>query len=1095
MSEQLVQAVDNLTSQTTALLEEYRGGKVQMNAQVTQVTALRNEVNTKATQVATNATSADAAKTAANAAKVAAEAAAATATEVSGLNTVTEAVAAALNNIYMAAPRKADFNLRREAAKKAYAGSGVIEPGLHYASGSSSVNEGLWDLNGARDGNRLFWGRNHTSGQSSGSATYYPLLNIDGLALHLEDLGFYHPSDINTIYFPNAPTGAQVYNSTTGETLDYETYLHPFYGNLPATRSEAVSRAWEGLSRYGDFRTNEGWRVSMPERGTFLYNSEGYMELTDTTGLGVGKSALFISSNFNMPLTANTWYDIEITLECAADTVSWARVGGYNMAHTVYPRLRNGHNRIRFLATEDYNLQDTLLVYVGNNGTMKVHNIFMRPATQKVITGRRDLCFVESWPEKVSTRGVLCPRGLVQNTVAYYKGRALRRASACGVALSYGAFGAWDTSGRDYFYLEVASTPQDILDKFVADPDNHCYYDEVDNELYQWRFRVRTVAGCGNEWDSVRPNIINPLAYRNAGSLTRVMPQGKRDTPQHDTDIKASTSYGYYGSNNLYAANTPNNTDRGLYTGSISSATECSDAGEILAIPILLAQRFNQGAYHPSYNPMGCEMFRVDTGWASKFDSPNQPSWAQPRCPKDTFDTRKIGASGGDLTVLAERTNPRGHVTSSYSGRSDMYLYHDTIYAGAVEDLRISARRQDPQETLRKTVNKLMAGTFRGLGTQPLYYLRLDEATTYGSDTLVSLNQVSGHDNIAANGGHMLINGRAFRVKPHTNGYWMKIVEIVGGVEVSGDYTDLFPVSTPNGEYEIVVPFIPTNETDLESTVAPDKNGSMVLRENYGYFNIYTRQDILTPIEDLAIYCKDGMLGTDVTKTIVVNGQDTYEASRKVVSEGYRMFYTIATGTWSVSLTWAGTAGDASRNLVATGNILPGYIRIYMYQHRATQMTPHHSHVPHLATLDRAIASHVGVLDRGARLATGLVKRPLIGTDVPYNQELPVQRYGLYANGAYNVSTYTPVEHFPLSIPAPGNQGTSGFKALPTLIVENGLWHVLLMGEEMIHENGSWNDDSKVSLAGAGTKTNLNGTTVATFRNRTIFPVAIDYLN
>ena len=115
---------------------------------------------------------------------------------------------------------------------------------------------------------------------------------------------------------------------------------------------------------------------------------------------------------------------------------------------------------------------------------------------------------------------------------------------------------------------------------------------------------------------------------------------------------------------------------------------------------ITLVSRLNQGLKHQEFNDNGTKKAIDNNFWYNTGTTFTSKA--------DCFDPSKLLASSGNIA-------------SSVSGRpsNDPYQYHDAIYAGLVEDLRISCRRQDYSRLIEDSVRKDIAGTTRGKGKVP----------------------------------------------------------------------------------------------------------------------------------------------------------------------------------------------------------------------------------------------------------------------------------------------------------------------------------------------------------------------------------------
>lgn len=358
------------------------------------------------------------------------------------------------------------------------------------------------------------------------------------------------------------------------------------------------------------------------------------------------------------------------------------------------------------------------------------------------LLSRQDLAFIEVWHEKVSDKDFVYPNGCVQYVGTTWEGIALVNNV---VSASYSAFGAWEqtpVAGRGLRWSAATAAQRE---KFLRDPDNNFYYDTETGELIQVRWRIRTVAGLGNNWSNVAPNVPAGNALQYANTTAEISAQGNQLNPDGVSDFSASVRF-------VNRASTVGETpaiegDLGVFKARLASFTHGDDPRVHIAIPVALIQRRNQGAYHPVYNPEGCAKFlNVDNSTAA--------FW---------YDTDRTITSTGDCFTF----NTGGSIASAVSGRPDG-LYYDQIATRDIRDLRNDANRiEDKDRYLEKHFRRLVAGQIRGWeqgshlrmvshnGTSTSGYV--NGTKVLGSD--LSLNMTSGSLNkfLPANDQRMVI--------------------------------------------------------------------------------------------------------------------------------------------------------------------------------------------------------------------------------------------------------------------------------------------------------------------------------------------------
>ncbi|QTH70948.1 hypothetical protein [Pseudoalteromonas xiamenensis] len=306
-------------------------------------------------------------------------------------------------------------------------------------------------------------------------------------------------------------------------------------------------------------------------------------------------------------------------------------------------------------------------------------------ATNKVILSRKDFVFLEVWPEKITDKDVVYPLGNVQFGATTWQGMSLLNTL---VEQGYSAFGEWDSNTKGYgsrwSSLSVANR-----NKFLGNPANNIYFDAELGEYVQVRYRVRVVEGVGDMWSG-----LNLVAKGSDSGIFNVVwrsylkLQGKL---LNQTDFGEDLGdVGYIGDNR--------NKDRGTF----GLRTRCQ------GIPIALVQRLNQGAYHPEFNPFGCNKFTQTN--VANYDWYNLPQSFVPTV-ADCFIPATASKVGKHPTF--------GAVASNFTGRHDNFKFHDVIYAGQVEDLRLSAKKLNKENLLSEQIYKGLSGSARGKETLP----------------------------------------------------------------------------------------------------------------------------------------------------------------------------------------------------------------------------------------------------------------------------------------------------------------------------------------------------------------------------------------
>ena len=213
------------------------------------------------------------------------------------------------------------------------------------------------------------------------------------------------------------------------------------------------------------------------------------------------------------------------------------------------------------------------------------------------VINRQDLLGMEVWCEDIETNDAVYPLGNVQYGASTYEGITL---SNTVVAQTYSAFGEWDTATTGYGLKWSTATEAEKL-TFINRKENNIYRDAETGKTIQVRYRARSIAGLGQEWENVT-NVGTSALYFN--TLNFVDPRGQLTT---FNDFKAPADPLFYMRDNVGRTTK----DAGILE--MPSDDTIAHDGKAYFIPIATVDRRNQGAYHPVLNANGCAYFRNAT--------------------------------------------------------------------------------------------------------------------------------------------------------------------------------------------------------------------------------------------------------------------------------------------------------------------------------------------------------------------------------------------------------------------------------------------------------------------------------------------------
>lgn len=658
----------------------------------------------KATQAAASATSAAQSKTDAQTLK----------TQTEALANETKQVAEEIKSgsyvgwqIYCQS--EANMKAARMLASEQFAASGFVHYGRGYTGSSPAngtlINEGLWSRTvEASLANALLMGRTSPTSNNGTSKTLFPVTNIAGFISNLffnENGGNY----TSAIKFPDAPNGTVVYDSTgncrgSGKaTLDLTKDVDPKYGNVAADVNEAVGRAFEGQIKNGDFRDNTvSWGVS---NSATMVMENGALRLT-TNGSVNGQ---LFPQGFGPRAGVNKIRIVISDLKGGA-----APVWQYKLGSSAYvsQRLYEGVNEF----TADFTGLTSFIIQPKGNATgssILVHEVSVSLATEEVVINRVDLFGFEYFLEQISKANpFVYPYGCIQSKLTSIEGIATKESNR---PITYYSVFDGDTTSKGKGVDFWAAT-DDQKRALVSNPDHNIYLLD-DGRLVQWRVRQRTIAGAGNgKWFRTNPNIreangIFRWADSNATvSGRRVRAQGSLDS---STAFCETGADGWYSPTDWVAYNDRPN--KGVFSLTTQSNLGEGVNRECYFLVCGVVPRLNQGAYHPSFNPMGTRAFAAASGGSSTvtgayfcYEFGGSSTIGGVTSTLDCFRGYNNGDVHNNIAGSSLETGFIGSTSTKPSGRSDDRLY-DAIYAsgqGGVIDYRLSAWDMSSKEEAAK---------------------------------------------------------------------------------------------------------------------------------------------------------------------------------------------------------------------------------------------------------------------------------------------------------------------------------------------------------------------------------------------------------
>ncbi|OHU85537.1 MULTISPECIES: hypothetical protein [Pseudoalteromonas] len=682
--------------------------------------------------------------------------------------------------------------------------------------------------------------------------------------------------------------------------------------------------------------------------------------------------------------------------------------------------------------------------------------------TNKVITSRKDLVFLESWHEKIADKDVVYPLGNVQYGASSYEGITLLNNL---VAQGYSAFGEWDQNTKGYG-VKWSTLTDEQKAIFLGEPEHNIYFDPKAKAYIQVRYRVRVVEGTCNSWSELRPSVSERTTEWALVDRRRIAyVQGSSE----DISPRIFLMKGH-------SQTTLTKEDKGVAEGE-GSTTGLFSYGQTkpLGIPIALVQRLNQGAYHPSYNPMGvCGLATVSnpdsqahcTKWY-------QDVVTQPTSAADCFDVNVSRIPSGGYNW--------GSIELGWSGRSDQYQYYDAIYAGQVEDLRLNANKLDVNQLREETMRKAVAGTLRGQGSQLFTRFKsLNEFffSNYNVNSNVYFRTGPDHGDELIDFQQMGFDvNESIMVWQPSTGYvgYGALTQHTGHLSLHQSQEGLGKLS---GDYK--------------SSLSRHERCYIASVQEVGCFDNLPWVDIVGTPENIAATFPDGVVGQWLPKQ--PDSSSGYPLNKKMSGASLNATYTADQGqTWNnQNVSFDETTNTNTSSWGSDDVVLLSYQTQACFTHAG-------SSAPILGSVGDVYATQSKLEMYGNRLQPSLICK--IGTRANgafIHEQVKVSRFSKHApTGKLYWTSLSGDEprHDGLSLDSQ-SEPSSAIKTLYTLIEKDGLLYLQFNGTELKHNGTDWGDDQTIPIInGENVKTDMNGNTVKVFCHHTQIPIGIAYNN
>lgn len=944
-----------------------------------------------------------------------------------------------------ATPSKADFFARAEQRKKETAGSGMLEHGKIWIGAENSklsVNEGLWNTgtNGYQQTIRV--GRDAlASGSVGNSKTGEASILLDGIKHRLYGLAGNPASgdDYGVLKFPPAPDGSKTYDSATGIV----------------TQHTSANEAFEGLFTNGDFRNGlSNWSL---DSASSVVVTNGVLEITRNSA-GEGDVEQLVS------VAAGTYrfeFHGVVTDSPNAYIILVGSLDGVLGQTAAVPTGVQGKGKsIIYEVSISESQYINVILRPGDVGTvLKISSCSAMPSSEEVITSRRDLVLFENWHEDIEQKDRVHYLGLVQSGVI----RPYAEVAKDTIARNdgYTRFGVWDTStiGREYIWSEL-TTDEKLA--FINDPENNIYYDATTRKFIQVKARARVIEGLGDNWTEVN--------YRDLAVSTDL----RYDSASRINQRGALTNGTDYTNNSIYGDSRHSDIESGTPQGAFRLRKSRRDdsiayGGHSSIMPVLLASRLNKGGYHPVYNKLGTRLWVNDSGagafkWTQVGDNVNSPyqcfsNWHTNGAQPWTSDGR------------------HGDVTSGESGRNDQYLYHDAVYAGMCEDLRLPAEKLDVDRVMREKDVRATTAKMRGRQTVPFTV-----SATLASESLTSylvfdkiphwwhkLKLTNNNSSLVSNAPNYLGNKWECRI-------YQK-------VDADTSFNNKPSLRVRNQLLDTESHGLSAGDTVLIQ-IDIDNN----LKDNLPWV------DIVGDPARIAATFPNGVSGQWIPEVPDgTNKPANHKANTNIADEKYTLDY---------GNTWAGTATTVNNvtNEIVTG-LSPDAVALFTYD-ALSNFTETTSAIHDTRAVGDVWCGSYFETVWGNRKQFSL--SGTIGTNASLDKS---QKYVELSEFNFRPDTQSldwfnlsdpQYEYNPLSFPTLGaarNEQAAGVKSLVSLVQQNGLYYLMYNGAELRYTTAGfrqWGDNCRIRIADNGTlDTDTNGTTVQVHCHKTMIPIGI----
>ncbi len=993
-------------------------------------------------------------------------------------------------------PGEAEYNLMVEANMRAFRASGFLEMGLSRQK-DQSVNEGITCY-----GNSSYWLNQFAIGYTvdgiGNSKTNFPVTVVAGVISRIFSQTDSNVNGLSRVTLPDAPDGTQIMDRTgdcrgsSKTAIDLKTEVDPKYGDVASTVEEANRRAFEGILKNGDFRLgSDSWGERLYDNATAAV-SDGVYSIT--VKAGDSNAGQRISQSIQVKAGVSYLISAEVLADNASSSLRLQLYGyGANPKYSVRPNniVPGKWTRIEttYRAVED----TTLEVQFQNNSTIdstcSVREMSAVPDTEEVVVGRHDLAGYEFWLEEITPENPGIHRfGNIQSQAPDINGVPTTESNrADGYFAVYN--GHQPQKGKEVNWFTATKEQKQ---KVLEDDGINLFF--IKGKLCQQKVRQRTIPGLGNSpFTDPDSSAASTLDYNADTSGDLVSPRGMKDS----TDDYTRTSPYFYGEQATQFKNVYGGVD-GVFGAALFSGgqggldSDLSVDGKVYFLPVCTVQRLNQGAYHPTWNPNGTK------GISTEADAQADHFWYDAEV-KDRIHS-KLSA------FIYASKHPDSGVVGGTNKRGDQYFFHNAVYPGQVQDLRMSARYQDTSRLLEDSLVKAVSGEMRGKEKIPYLFMvtkgaadgRASGTGFYRSSTSSNQLVVYGFDSI----GNHIVNDRGdIRV-----GDKVRVIAPSGEVLIA-TLSSVVDGNDTDANYQARIEgFIPSGTEFVKSTANSDTSGYYFefYRELPVEFDDLPWVDVIGTPEHISATFPKGVVGQWIRTLPDGTRQDWYYNKKNRSADHF----------------WIGTDDDGDSWTDQTSLVIDSTTNSYSHAAPATRVglafykafadfTSPSPSSELCGQIGGVVVTGNNAVSYGNRLAPSLAgvigkmgSSSVVG-ELMYSIKGMTSKGGIDSNGKLVYSAALAPDHSPINSQATQND-SDAVKAMYSIAKVDNKLYLQLHGRQLKFDSGSssdkWGDTVPSSdlknaygtidvVNNYGTKTDLNGQSVMTFCHHSMFPV------